>query len=245
GYGIQAYCCHPLISRGRLIGTLSFGTRRRVRFTTEEIATMAAFSEQVGVAMLRKLDGEALQATAREWQTTFDAVNDLVWLLDKDQRIIRCNRATEKLLNRANSEVLGRHCWEIVHGTSQPVAECPIRRAAKSLRRETMELQLGQQFFEVCVDPILDEAGQYAGAVHTVSDITERKRGEEQQKRHNEELTRFNRLAVGRELRMVELKQQVNELARQLGQPPPYPLDFVPKDGTEKSLAISEGENKP
>ncbi len=43
----------------------------------------------------------------------------------------------------------------------------------------------------------------------------------------NEELARFNRLATGRELRVIELKQQVNNLAAQLGQPRPYPLAFL------------------
>ena len=40
----------------------------------------------------------------------------------------------------------------------------------------------------------------------------------------NAELARFNRLAVGRELRMVELKRQINELCQQLGKPPAYDM---------------------
>jgi PAS domain S-box-containing protein len=38
----------------------------------------------------------------------------------------------------------------------------------------------------------------------------------------NAELTRFHEAVVGRELRMIELKEQVNDLCRQLGQPPRY-----------------------
>jgi DNA-binding response OmpR family regulator len=57
----------------------------------------------------------------------------------------------------------------------------------------------------------------------------ERKRMEEAWRRQteelrarNEELTRFNRAAVDRELRMVELKQEVNALRSRLGEPPSY-----------------------
>lgn len=32
--------------------------------------------------------------------------------------------------------------------------------------------------------------------------------------------------AVGRELRMIELKREVNELCAELGRPRPYPLEF-------------------
>jgi len=49
----------------------------------------------------------------------------------------------------------------------------------------------------------------------------------------NRELERFNRLAVGREMRMVELKRENNELARQLGREPSYDLYSVAEDASE------------
>jgi PAS domain S-box-containing protein len=57
-------------------------------------------------------------------------------------------------------------------------------------------------------------------------DITERKRNEEKIQAANKELIRFNNAMVGRELRMIELKKEVNELCEIVGQPPRYPLDF-------------------
>ena len=74
---------------------------------------------------------------------------------------------------------------------------------------------------------VLDDHGVPVGAVLNGRDVTERKQAEEEIRRRSEELARFNRLAVGRELRMIELKQQANDLARQLGKAPPYPLAFL------------------
>jgi PAS domain S-box-containing protein len=59
------------------------------------------------------------------------------------------------------------------------------------------------------------------------ADITERKRAEEALAQRVEELERFHRLAVGRELRMIELKRQVNDLSEQLGKEPPYDLSLL------------------
>ncbi len=47
-------------------------------------------------------------------------------------------------------------------------------------------------------------------------DITERKRMEEELKSRTEELERFMKLSVGRELKMVELKKRIKELERRL-----------------------------
>jgi PAS domain S-box-containing protein len=130
----------------------------------------------------RKKVAEVLAEAARvgrEWQSTFDATNDAIWILDQDQRVLRSNRTAERFFHRPFGEMIGKHCWEIVHGTTQPIPECPFLRARKSLRRGTMELQEGERWFEVIVDPILDTAGRYSGAVHILSDITERKRTEE------------------------------------------------------------------
>jgi PAS domain S-box-containing protein len=62
----------------------------------------------------------------------------------------------------------------------------------------------------------------------TLLDITGRKRAEEALRAANDELTRFNRAMTGRELRMIELKQEVNVLCARLGWPPRYPAETEP-----------------
>ncbi len=45
--------------------------------------------------------------------------------------------------------------------------------------------------------------------------------------RVNDELERFNRVAVGREERILELKDEVNRLCLELGRKPPYPQTWL------------------
>ena len=55
-------------------------------------------------------------------------------------------------------------------------------------------------------------------------DISERKRAENELKKKNEELELFNRLTVGRELKMIELKKEINALLLQLGKESKYEI---------------------
>lgn len=74
--------------------------------------------------------------------------------------------------------------------------------------------------------------------VGILQDITERKQAEiELQRqtlevrRRNEELERFNRASVGRELRMIELKRHINQLDSELGRESEYDLSFLADEG--------------
>jgi signal transduction histidine kinase/ActR/RegA family two-component response regulator len=60
-YGVQAYCCLPLMAQGKFIGTLFFGTCTRPEFTGDEISLMKSISDQVAVAMQRLLAEKTLQ----------------------------------------------------------------------------------------------------------------------------------------------------------------------------------------
>jgi transcriptional regulator with GAF, ATPase, and Fis domain len=51
----------------------------------------------------------------------------------------------------------------------------------------------------------------------------------------NDELGLFNRTMVGRELRMIELKEEINELCRRLGEPPRHTTDQLQTDSVPGS----------
>ena len=74
---------------------------------------------------------------------------------------------------------------------------------------------------------LYDVDGRPRRMLGILMDITGRKNAEEQIQRHAHELEAFNRRMVGRELRMVELKKEVNALCKPLGRPPEYPAEFL------------------
>lgn len=127
----------------------------------------------------RKNAEEAIQDSAQKWQTTFDAISDSVCIINMEGKILQCNKPTEVLLDKPMREIIGNTCWELVHGTSEPIQGCPIVRMKESHKRENLALQVGNRWLNVTADPIFDEAGALAGAVHIIADITENKRTEQ------------------------------------------------------------------
>ncbi len=129
----------------------------------------------------RKRAEEAIQ-TAKEWRTTFNTMPDLVMLIDHDNRITRANKATSETLGFSLEEMLGRKCFEYVHGTEAPPEFCPHARTIADGKEHTAEIYdaCSDKHFLVTTTPRFDDFGTLNGSVHIMRDITERKRAEEE-----------------------------------------------------------------
>ncbi len=150
-------------------------TRERLE---EQVLERTAQLSDANQALREEIAGHqrteaAAAKAAQEWQAVFDNISDAVSLLSEDGRILKCNTAMGKIFGKTSAEIIGRYCFDIVHGTSEPVENCPFIRARQSRRRETMELSLAGRCFAVLVDPLFDAQGEFAGAVHIITDITD------------------------------------------------------------------------
>jgi PAS domain S-box-containing protein len=138
---------------------------------------------------------ERARAAARQWQATFAAINDAVCLLDRQGRVLRCNDAAERLLQRPSSEILGRN-WEDLTPTPGAGEPSVFGRMLQTHRRATAELAVGQRWFQASADPLLADDGTVIGAVCILSDVTQRKHLEEQL-RQSQKMEAVGQLAGG------------------------------------------------
>ncbi|MBI5494605.1 MAG: PAS domain S-box protein [Deltaproteobacteria bacterium] len=129
----------------------------------------------------RKVAAEAARRAKEEWERTFDAVPDLIALIDQDHRIVRANRAMATRLGAQPDALMGRRCFEVIHGTSEPATDCPHERMIRSGLEEYAELAASRLggFFAMTATPLRDGAGNLVGCVHIARDITERRQHEE------------------------------------------------------------------
>jgi len=78
---------------------------------------------------------------------------------------------------------------------------------------------------------IRDHLGIALNIIGVVLDITEQKKIQDEIKLKSLELQAFNKAMVGRELRMIELKEEVNFLCGSLNKKIPYPHEWLKNEG--------------
>jgi signal transduction histidine kinase len=99
------------------------------------------------------------------------------------------------------------------------VAEGCRKSDKEALRSEhpfESEESVGDRWFHVIKQRVTDEKGEITGIACVIRDITERKCAEEESKKRVKELEEFYRMAVGREMKMIELKEEIEKLKKEL-----------------------------
>ena len=165
----------------------TFPVEVNVRYIQLDRAYMVAVVRDITE---RKRAEEERQRAARLMQLLLESAGEGIYGIDTEGRCIFINRAGGKMLGYEPEELLGRNMHRLAHhhhedGSVYPVEECPIFRAFQRgvncwVDKDVFWRADGSFFpVEYSSSPIT-ENGITTGAVVTVSDITERRRAEEQ-----------------------------------------------------------------
>jgi signal transduction histidine kinase/DNA-binding response OmpR family regulator len=125
---------------------------------------------------LRLKQHEASQAR-EDWEQTFNAIPDMVVVLDLDLKIVRANAAAARICGQDLESIIGRNCCKLLHGGNGPCTKCPRPGVDERHLPAAAEVQceiLGRPF-EVTIAPILDERGGLTHYVHVARDLSERR----------------------------------------------------------------------
>jgi PAS domain S-box-containing protein len=128
----------------------------------------------------RKIAEDNLFQVTERWERTFDAVPDLIAIIDTDFRIVQANKAMADRLGATPAECAGQLCYAAVHNSEAPPSFCPHAQTLTDCHEHMCEVReecLGGDFI-VSTTPIYNSAGLLMGSVHVARDITERKYAE-------------------------------------------------------------------
>jgi PAS domain S-box-containing protein len=176
--GIQSLISIPLLAKEKPIGAINLATRSPHFITSREINLLESIGNQIGLALENARLFSNVEKAKSEWETTFDAVTDLITIRYKDYRIIRANKAAFKRFGLKPEEMIGKKCFETLHQSDQPCEGCYVTKTL-----ETKKPEFGERdskylngIFQYYTFPIYDEEGEVVAVVDLAREITEQKR---------------------------------------------------------------------
>lgn len=261
---IDAFMCGQLTGKVdyRLLG--EDGTERWLesRWSLEldsEGKPLTAFATSLDITERKQAEAARRESEAR-YRTLFDSIDEAFCVIELifdrqnkpvDFRFLEVNPTFVKHTGLA--DVTGRLMRELVPGLEDNWFEIfgKVALDGEAVRFVHETSEMGGRWFDTYACRLGPAQGRKVAVV--LNDISERRQSEKllneshlALQAHAEELGLFNRVAVGRDMRMIDLKKEVNELCLARNEPPRYPLVFEEPStsSVEDVLATFEPEEQ-
>jgi len=141
----------------------------------------------------RKVAEDKVRQAAEEWQHTFDAIADFVFIVDEESRIAKANKAFVQVIGPKVPDFLGRKCDEVMHKPGSHWPGCTFLHTLEDQASEISEVDdsvIGVPLL-VTTSPIYDDKGKVTGVVHLAKDISQMKKAHREMKEAIEMKSQF------------------------------------------------------
>ena len=144
----------PMLAGEELLGTLTLGSARPDRFKLADQQLLAVVVGQIVAAIQNARLHDSVRRGKREWERTFDAINDPIAVFDRRGVLLRGNTALAAHLGRQVTQLQPANCRDVGFcGGACPA--CAVGRAVeRNGSREEITLPDGQ-IFSVTTFPML------------------------------------------------------------------------------------------
>ena len=122
-----------------------------------------------------------LKAEGKKWRSSFNALEDMMLIIDRDYNIENINDSGLALLGKSREEVMGKKCYDVIGSVDCQTGSCPCRQSLVTklvTSVDRYEERFGR-YFSIKTAPIFDENGEIVKFADLRRDITELKRAEE------------------------------------------------------------------
>jgi PAS domain S-box-containing protein len=118
---------------------------------------------------------QKIERAAEEWRTTFDSITDRISIHDKENRLLRVNKAFASRFGSAPKNIIGKTCHQLTHGVDELPKNCPWAQTLKTGKPSTVEVYQPDMgiWVQESASPVLGDNGEIIGTVNIIKDVTE------------------------------------------------------------------------
>jgi len=168
---------------------------------------------------------ESLRESELQLRTIFEKSPLGILHFGKDGIVLDCNDMHAELMGATREKIIGMNLLEKIKNEELRAAVLGALAGEQTeFEAEYTSISGGKTIMVRSLFSPTEPGTSPTEVINTTEDITERKNMEEELRRNFEELERFNKLAIGREIKMIELKEEINELMIQLGKVEKYKI---------------------
>ncbi len=177
--GIRSTISIPLY-KDRPLGTLNFDSLKPSQYSEKDLEILIPISKHLSIALENALLFEEISKEKRQWEKTFDAITDLVWIEDLEGKVLRVNKTVIVKSGKPELSLIKKDSFEIFKLLNIKQDESAIKETGKERKRLYKELKgIDGTTYHYWTYPLMDSEGRVYGTVNYLRDVTEQKRLEQ------------------------------------------------------------------
>ncbi len=145
----------------------------------------------------REPDAERPVLPEVKLERIFDALPDMIAIVDSDYVVVKANRAMSKHIDKTLGEARRVKCFHAIHGQETPVDNCPHGKALlykKACTAEIYSETMKEHFLETAT-PVINDSGHMVGSVIVLRNISAEKKTQEALRESEESMKSVLRVA--------------------------------------------------
>jgi len=178
--GIRSTISIPLV-QDKILGVFNLDSTEPSKYSKKDLQLLLSVSKHISIALENALLFGEITKEKKEWEGTFDAITDMVWIEDGRQRVLRANDALLTKTGYSLVEMVGKQCAEVLDRIGIGPVDCLCSGTMATKRPSFLELKgSGGNIFHFWAYPLTDDEGHLYAIVHYLKDVTAQKRLEQQ-----------------------------------------------------------------
>lgn len=194
---LQSLAAAPLFERATVVGVLLVGSVREGAYSPAHLGFVEHLADHLAISIRNANLFKQVSRAKKEWEETFKAVTDPIFLVDTDYNLLLHNDRLPPELRRFWDRSSSGKCYARLQGRSAPCPECvleEIRRTGKPVFKR-LQTESGK-IFDLSSYPVLNEENQLVAVTQFLKDVTESVRMEAQLV-HSAKLAALGEMAAG------------------------------------------------
>ncbi len=178
---LQSLAVAPMFQRGEVLGVLIVASIIDGAYNEADLSFVQHLADQLSISIQNARLYKQVSRAKKEWEETFLAVTDPIFLVDTDYNVLLHNNRLTPAMSGFWNQAVSNKCFARLHGRTRPCEDCPIKEVQRTGKPVFQRWQTDTGLLlDLSYYPVFNEEKQLSAVTIIIKDVTDKTKMEAQ-----------------------------------------------------------------
>ncbi|MBT0895146.1 GAF domain-containing protein [Geobacter hydrogenophilus] len=178
---LRSLAIAPMFHRDEVIGALIVASVVDGAYSEADLSFVQHLADQLSISIQNARLYKQVSRAKKEWEETFLAVTDPIFLVDTDYNVLLHNNRLSPAMSGFWNQAVSNKCFARLHGRTHPCENCPIKEVQRTGKPVFQRWQTDAGLLlDISYYPVFNEEKQLSAVTIIIKDVTDKTKMEAQ-----------------------------------------------------------------